>query len=247
MKPALKSAAVVLELQGVSKTYQLGEQTIHALHEINFALHRGEFVAVMGASGAGKSTLLQIASLLDNPTSGQILLHGKDVSRYNEAELAQVRNQEIGFVFQQFNLLPKVSALENVALPLVYAGLSKVARERRAQQELERVGLGDRLHNSRNQLSGGQQQRVAIARALVNEPTIVFADEPTGNLDSQSGEEIMGMLSDLHQEGNTIVMVTHEPDIAEYAARLVVMKDGRILQDKQQQPKRRTAPPRRTK
>lgn len=234
----MKEPEVVLELREVKKSYQLGEQEIHALQGVNFALHKGEFVAIMGASGAGKSTMLQISSLLDNPTSGEILLHNQDVSQLNEAQLARVRNKEIGFVFQQFNLLPKVTALENVALPLVYAGKTKHERYVAAKAMLEKVGLGDRLGNSRSQLSGGQQQRVAIARALVNDPTILFADEPTGNLDSQSGDEIMAMFAELHREGRTIVMVTHEPDIAEYAARLIVMKDGQIRSDQQQKPKR---------
>jgi putative ABC transport system ATP-binding protein len=235
----MKDAKVVLELRNVVKTYRLGEQTIEALRGVNFSLRQGEFVAIMGASGAGKSTMLQISSLLDNPTSGEILLHSKDVSKYNEAQLARVRNREIGFVFQQFNLLPKVPAWENVALPLVYSGASKQQRFQKSKLLLEKVNLGDRLHNSRNQLSGGQQQRVAIARALVNDPTILFADEPTGNLDSKSGDEIMEMFTELHQEGRTIVIVTHEPDIAEYAARLITMRDGQILQDKVQKPKRK--------
>lgn len=232
-----KSDQVILQLKSVFKTYKLGEQEIHALNDVDFSLESGEFVAIMGASGAGKSTMLQIASLLDNPTAGQILLHGRDVSRYNETELARVRNQETGFIFQQFNLLPKVTALDNVILPLIYAGCGKQERTRRAKAALEKVGLGDRLHNTRAQLSGGQQQRVAIARALVNNPTIVFADEPTGNLDSESGEEIMAMLNKLHDEGNTIVIVTHEPEIAEHAARLIVMKDGRIIKDNKQRQK----------
>lgn len=228
----------VLELRQVVKRYKLGDQTIEALKSIDFSIYAGDFVAIMGPSGAGKSTLLQIASLLDNPSSGSVFLHNKDVSKYSESELAKVRNQEIGFVFQQFNLLPKTSALDNVALPLLYAGVSKDEQEKRATEMLEMVGLGTRLKNTRAQLSGGQQQRVAIARALINNPTILFADEPTGNLDSKSGEEIMEMFSDLHQKGRTIALVTHEPDVAEYASRLVVVKDGVVLSDKQQKPKR---------
>jgi len=229
---------IVLELRNVVKSYHVGEQEIQALRGVDFALRKGEFVAIMGSSGAGKSTMLQISSLLDNPTSGEIYLHGEDVSRKSEADLAHVRNKEIGFVFQQFNLLPKVSALENVALPLVYANKSKMERYLAAKAMLEKVGLGDRLMNSRAQLSGGQQQRVAIARALVNDPTILFADEPTGNLDSTAGDEIMAMFSELHDEGRTIIMVTHEPDIAAFAARLIVMKDGKIMKDTKQKPKR---------
>lgn len=227
----------VLELRQVIKEYKLGDQTIQALQSINFSIYEGDFVAIMGPSGAGKSTLLQIASLLDNPSSGLVLLHNKDVSKYSESELAKVRNKEIGFVFQQFNLLPKTSALDNVALPLLYAGISKSEQHRRAQEMLEQVGLGERTKNTRAQLSGGQQQRVAIARALINNPTILFADEPTGNLDSKSGDEIMEMFSELHSQGRTIALVTHEPDIAQYASRLVVVRDGVVLSDKQQKPK----------
>lgn len=224
----------ILQLKSVQKHYHVGDQVIRALRGIDFVVNTGEFVAIMGPSGSGKSTMLQISSLLDNPTSGEVLLHGKDVSKYKEAELALVRNREIGFVFQQFNLLPKASALENVALPLVYSGVSKTEQNQRAQLLLEKVGLGDRLNNTRAQLSGGQQQRVAIARALVNEPAVIFADEPTGNLDSKSGEEIMEMLVELHDEGKTIIMVTHEEDIAKVAKRLVRLKDGVIVSDVQQ-------------
>lgn len=228
----------VLELHKVIKRYTLGDQRIEALRSIDFSIYEGDFVAIMGHSGAGKSTLLQIASLLDNPSDGSVLLHGKDVSKYSESGLARVRNQEIGFVFQQFNLLPKTSALDNVALPLLYAGVSRKEQERRSLEMLKLVGLGDRVQNTRAQLSGGQQQRVAIARALINDPTILFADEPTGNLDSKSGEEIMGLFSDLHKKGRTIALVTHEPDIAEYASRLVIVKDGVVLSDRQQKPKK---------
>lgn len=230
-------AKAVLQLQEVFKSYQVGEQSIKALNGVNFEVKKGEYVAIMGSSGAGKSTLLHVASLLDNPSSGRVLLHEQDVSNYDEAQLAHARNREIGFIFQQFNLLAKVSALENVALPLVYAGVAKDTRIKKAKQMLQKVGLGERMYNSRNQLSGGQQQRVAIARALINDPSIVFADEPTGNLDSQSGEEIMAMIDQLHQEGRTIVMVTHEHDIAAFAQRLITMKDGKITSDKKQKPK----------
>ncbi len=234
----MKKSDVVLQLTEVVKVYKLGEQTITALNNVDLTVFKGEFVAIMGSSGAGKSTMLQIASLLDNPTSGHILLHNQDVSSYSEKKLAKIRNQEIGFVFQQFNLLNRTSALENVALPLIYTGVSFKERQRRATKILEEVGLGDRLHNTPNQLSGGQQQRVAIARALVNDPTLLFADEPTGNLDSKSGEEIMDILSGLHKQGRTIVMVTHEEDIANYAQRVIRMQDGKILFDRQQKPKK---------
>ena len=234
----MKTSDVVLQLNEVVKVYKLGEQTITALNKVDLSVTKGEFAAIMGSSGAGKSTMLQIASLLDNPTSGHILLHNQDVSTYSEKKLAKIRNQEIGFVFQQFNLLNRTSALENVALPLIYAGVGYKERQRRATKILEEVGLGDRLHNTPNQLSGGQQQRVAIARALINDPTLLFADEPTGNLDSKSGEEIMDILSGLHKQGRTIVMVTHEEDIASYAQRVIKMQDGKILSDRQQKPKK---------
>lgn len=222
----------VLELRKVTKTYQMGDATIHALRGVDLVIESGEFVAIMGPSGAGKSTLLQMASLLDSISGGHILLKGRDVSKYNENELAALRNKEIGFVFQQFNLLPKVSALENVALPLVYAGVSPEARTQRATKMLQEVGLGDRLGNTRAQLSGGQQQRVAIARALINNPSILFADEPTGNLDSISGEEIMEMFVKLNKEGRTIVLVTHEMEVAEHAKRLIRVKDGTVVEDR---------------
>ncbi len=227
----------VLQLSAVKKAYKLGEQRIEALRGVDFFIEKGDFVAIMGPSGSGKSTLLQIASLLDNPTEGEVLLHGVDVSHYTESELAKVRNQEIGFVFQQFNLLAKTSALENVALPLMYANAPREEQIERAKAMLERVGLGDRLENTRAQLSGGQQQRVAIARALINDPTIIFADEPTGNLDSKSGDEIMEMLQSFSKEGRTIVMVTHEEDIAAYAHRVVYLRDGQISSDKRQKAK----------
>jgi len=219
----------VLELQHVVKTYTLGEETFNALNGVSFILRKGDFVAVMGPSGSGKSTLLHVSSFLDSPTSGQIILNGKKVEKFNERELAVLRNREIGFIFQQFNLLERVSALENVALPLLYAGVPQKERIRRASEALQRVGLGEKMQNTRSQLSGGQQQRVAIARALVNNPAIIFADEPTGNLDSKSSKDVMDILKDLHKQKKTILMVTHEEDIAAYAKKTIKMKDGKIL------------------
>ena len=221
----------LLELQNVSKHYQLGKTLIKALDEISLVVEPGEFIGVKGPSGSGKSTFLQIASLLARPTSGEILLKDQNITSYDEVARARLRNQELGFIFQQFNLLAKTSALENVALPLFYAGESEAARLKKAKKMLEKVGLGDRLKNAPNQLSGGQQQRVAIARALINEPSIVFADEPTGNLDSKSGSEIKKILKNLHQEGKTIIMVSHEKYIGDITERLITLKDGRIMKD----------------
>lgn len=221
----------LLQLKNVSKHYQIGDITIKALDQLSFEVKRGEFVAVMGPSGSGKSTFLQVASMLAEPTTGTITLKGKNVTHYDEKDRAHLRNKEIGFVFQQFNLLAKTSALDNVALPLVYAGESESSRYQKAKKMLDRVGLGDRSANAPNQLSGGQQQRVAIARALINEPSILFADEPTGNLDSKSGNEIKDLFKKLHQEGKTIIMVTHEKYIAKIAERLLTIKDGKIVND----------------
>lgn len=222
---------MLLQLKNVSKIYTIGEVNIHALREVSITIDEGEFVAIMGPSGSGKSTFLQVASILNSATSGQIILKGKNVENYNEVEQAHLRNKEIGFVFQQFNLLPRTSTLENAALPLLYAKVGKNEREARAKALLEKVGLGDRLQNTPSQLSGGQQQRVAIARALINNPSIIFADEPTGNLDTKSGEEIKQILTELSREKKTIIMVTHEEDVAQIAKRLVFFQDGEILFD----------------
>jgi putative ABC transport system ATP-binding protein len=222
---------MLLALKNISKAYAMGQEEIHALREVTLHVKEGEFLAVMGPSGSGKSTFLQVASLLALPSSGSIMLREHDVTKFSERELARLRNKEIGFIFQQFNLLPRTSALENVALPLVYASVGDHERLQRARAMLERVGLGDRLKNTPAQLSGGQQQRVAIARALVNQPSIIFADEPTGNLDSKSGEEIKNLLIELHNEGKTIIMVTHETEVAAIAKRMVLFHDGEILYD----------------
>lgn len=221
----------VLRLSHVVKTYRLGDQILRALNDITVTVREGEFVAVIGPSGSGKSTFLHVASLLDSPTKGLVYIRDKEVSSYSEPERARLRNHEIGFVFQQFNLLAKTSALENVALPLMYAGVGTREREKRASDMLSRVGLGDRLLNTPAQLSGGQQQRVAIARALVTDPAIIFADEPTGNLDSKSGTEIKQLLVDLHKEGKTLVMVTHDSKMAAIAERTITIEDGHIVKD----------------
>ena len=210
----------------------MGTQTVNALQSISIKINRGEYVAFMGPSGSGKSTLMNIVGCLDTPTSGTYILNNKDVSHMTENELADIRNKEIGFVFQTFNLLPRATALENVALPLIYAGLGKSDRDEKAMQTLENVGLADRADHKPNELSGGQRQRVAIARALVNDPSIILADEPTGNLDSKTSYDIMDLFHDLHDSGNTIIMVTHEDDIAHYAHRIVRLRDGLVETDK---------------
>lgn len=220
------SALIVLE--NIRKSYRLGGLDIHALDGVDLSIHQNEFVALMGPSGSGKSTLMNVLGCLDSPTSGKYALNGKDVGSMRDRQLSEIRNTEIGFVFQSFNLLPRMSSLDNVALPLVYAGISSKQRRARAQEMLELVGLGDRLKNKPNQLSGGQRQRVAIARALANRPSLVLADEPTGNLDSNTAQEIMEMLTKVNAQGNTIVVVTHEREIAEYAQRIIHLKDGRI-------------------
>ena len=218
----------LIDLKNIFKKYQMGTTTINALNGLECSIEKGEYVALMGPSGSGKSTLMNVIGCLDSPTSGIYLLNGQDVSDMSDDELANVRNVEIGFVFQSFNLLPRTSALENVALPLVYAGVAKKERLERAQAVLEKVGLGDRGDHKPNELSGGQRQRVAIARALINNPSIVLADEPTGNLDSKSSSEIMHLFQAIHDEGNTVVMVTNEEDIAKYAKRTIRMRDGKL-------------------
>lgn len=226
-----KKPQPLLELVDVSKRYKIGNTVINALNRVSLTVHLGDFISIMGPSGSGKSTFLQVASMLATPTAGIIKLNDKDVTGFNEVERARLRNKEIGFVFQQFNLLPRTSALDNVKLPLVYARAPEHEQTNRATALLEKVGLGDRLRNTPAQLSGGQQQRVAIARALVNDPSIIFADEPTGNLDSKSGEDIMELLEELHREGKTIIMVTHEEDIAAVARRQIRFVDGKIVHD----------------
>ncbi|WP_100626762.1 ABC transporter ATP-binding protein [Algoriphagus formosus] len=221
----------VIETHEINKTYKMGAETIQALKSVSITVDRGEYVAFMGPSGSGKSTLMNIIGCLDTPTSGSYILNNKDVSSMSENELAEIRNKEIGFVFQTFNLLPRASCLENVALPLVYAGFSREEREEMAFKALENVGLGDRTKHRPNELSGGQRQRVAIARALVNDPSIILADEPTGNLDSKTSYDIMELFHELHSKGNTIIMVTHEDDIAHYAHRIVRLRDGLVESD----------------
>ncbi|HXG17448.1 MAG TPA: ABC transporter ATP-binding protein [Methylomirabilota bacterium] len=222
---------VLIEVQHVRKIYRMGDVDVEALRDVSLTIQEGEFVAIMGASGSGKSTLMNILGCLDRPTAGRYFLAGQDVARMPRNELAEVRNRLVGFVFQNFNLLARTSAVENVALPLLYAGTPKRERWRRAEEVLRLVGLGNRLSHLPNQLSGGQQQRVAIARALVTKPRVMLADEPTGNLDSRTSLEILTLLQELWRNGLTIVMVTHEPDIAEYAERVIVMKDGTIQSD----------------
>lgn len=221
----------VIRLEAVKKSYFLGKNELPVLKGIDLTIEKSEFIALMGPSGSGKSTLMNILGCLDTLSSGKYLLNGKDISQMSDNELADIRNKEIGFVFQQFNLLPRLSALENVALPLIYAGVLKKERKDRALAMLEKVKLSDRSHHKPNELSGGQIQRVAIARALVNQPSIILADEPTGNLDSKTSAEIMSLLTDIHEQGNTVVVVTHEEDIAAHAHRVVRMRDGLIESD----------------
>lgn len=223
----------IIHLDKINKSYYLGKQELKVLTNISLDIFKNEYVALMGPSGSGKSTLMNILGCLDSPTSGKYILNGKDVSKIPDNDLAEVRNKEIGFVFQQFNLLPRLTAAENVALPLVYNGTSKKKRMNQSLEMLDRVGLADRSHHKPNELSGGQGQRVAIARALVNNPSIILADEPTGNLDSKTSAEIMEIFGKIHREGNTVILITHEEDIAKYAHRIIRLKDGIIESDAQ--------------
>ena len=227
----MSEADPLIRTEDLWKTYEMGSNEVHALQGVTFEIHRNEYVAIMGPSGSGKSTLMNLIGCLDTPTKGRYLLNGKLVSQMDDDELAHIRNKEIGFVFQTFNLLARATALHNVELPLIYSGVSSRDRAERAKKALGMVELTDRMHHKPNELSGGQRQRVAIARALVNNPSIILADEPTGNLDSQTGIEIMKLFDKLHAEGNTIILVTHERDIAAYAHRIISIRDGRIAQD----------------
>ncbi len=221
----------IISLENIGRRYVIGTEEINALRSVSLKIYKGEFVALMGPSGSGKSTLMNILGCLDTPSSGNYVLNGNNVNKLDDNELAEIRNKEIGFVFQTFNLLPRSTSLDNVALPLVYAGYGKRERDEKAMQALESVGLGNRVHHKPNELSGGQRQRVAVARALVNNPSIILADEPTGNLDTKTSIEIMGLLEEIHGKGNTIILVTHEEDIAKHAHRIVRMRDGNIESD----------------
>ncbi|KRB57710.1 ABC transporter ATP-binding protein [Flavobacterium sp. Root186] len=221
----------LIKITDITRNFVLGNEIVYVLKGINLEINKGEYVALMGPSGSGKSTLMNLLGCLDTPTSGRYVLNGKDVSQMRDDELAGIRNTEIGFVFQTFNLLPRTTALDNVALPMIYAGYSKSDRNARATEVLKQVNLGDRMDHQPNQLSGGQRQRVAIARALVNKPSIILADEPTGNLDSKTSVEIMKLFGDIHAQGNTVILVTHEEDIAAYAHRVIRLRDGLIESD----------------
>jgi len=222
----------LIQLTDVTKVYPMGSTEVHALDGVSLSVRTGEYVAIMGPSGSGKSTLMNIVGCLDTPTAGSYRLRGLEIRDRDDDDLARVRNQEIGFIFQTFNLLPRADALHNVELPLIYAGCAKRERRDRAREMLELTGLGDRMHHKPNQLSGGQQQRVAVARALVTRPTVLFADEPTGNLDSKTGEEILALLREIHERGNTVIVVTHEEYIAERSDRIIRLRDGRIESDR---------------
>jgi putative ABC transport system ATP-binding protein len=221
----------IINIKGITRDFQLGSETVNVLKGIDLVINKGEYVALMGPSGSGKSTLMNILGCLDTPTSGSYILNGKQVSEMHDDELAEIRNKEIGFVFQTFNLMPRTTALDNVALPMVYAGFSKVDRNKRATEVLTQVGLADRMDHKPNQLSGGQRQRVAVGRALVNKPSIILADEPTGNLDSKTSVEIMKLFGEIHSNGNTVILVTHEEDIAAHAHRIIRLRDGIIEND----------------
>jgi putative ABC transport system ATP-binding protein len=223
--------STIIDIKNITKLYEMGVEKLYALKGVDVKIERNEYVAIMGPSGSGKSTLMNIIGCLDTPTSGDYSLNGKDVHEMDDDELAEIRNKEIGFVFQTFNLLPRSDALHNVELPLIYSGLSKHDRIKRAEESLANVGLADRMKHKPNELSGGQRQRVAVARALVNHPSIILADEPTGNLDTKTGEEIMALFAELNKEGNTIILVTHEEDIAKHANRIIKIRDGMIESD----------------
>ena len=223
--------AAIIEVQGLGKTYEVGSEKIHALRNITFTVRRGEFIAIMGQSGSGKSTLMNLLGCLDTPSEGKYFVNGREVSSLSEDELAHIRNQEIGFIFQVFHLLPRSTALHNVELPLIYSGMSKAGRLDTARRALEAVDLGDRMAHRPNELSGGQRQRVAIARALVNKPSLILADEPTGNLDSKTGDEIVAIFQGLHRQGNTIIMVTHNQELADLTERIFYLKDGEIVRE----------------
>jgi putative ABC transport system ATP-binding protein len=227
----LVSSGVVIKTEELAKVYEMGAEQVHALRGVNVQIRKGEYVAIMGPSGSGKSTLMNLIGCLDSPTSGRYWLAGRLVSDLDDDELAYIRNKEIGFVFQTFNLLPRATALHNVELPLIYNGTPAEERIERAKKALERVDLADRMNHKPNELSGGQRQRVAVARALVNSPSIVLADEPTGNLDSKTGDEIMALFANLHSQGNTIILVTHENDIAQHARRIIHIRDGQVASD----------------
>jgi putative ABC transport system ATP-binding protein len=224
--------SALIEIRDVTKTYDMGAETIvHALAGVSLSIEEGDYVAIMGPSGSGKSTLMNLIGCLDTPSTGSYVLKGREIATMNDDELAQIRNKEIGFIFQTFNLLPRADAVQNVELPLVYSGLPRRERKARAEKALDAVGLGSRKHHRPNEMSGGQRQRVAIARALVNDPSILLADEPTGNLDSKTGEEILALMDELHRGGNTIILVTHEDELAQHAARVVRLRDGKIISD----------------
>jgi len=232
----MNTGATVIALQGIQRLYRMGDETIYALRGVDLTIGHNEYVALMGPSGSGKSTLMNLIGCLDSPSAGSYWLNGHDVAGLSDNRLAEIRNNEIGFVFQTFNLLPRLSALDNVALPLIYAGVNEAQRRERAMEVLQQVGLGDRVSHKPNELSGGQRQRVAVARALVNRPSLILADEPTGNLDSKTSVEIMDLFARIHALGNTIVLVTHEEDIARHAHRMVRLKDGVVESDQNQKP-----------